>query len=138
MTSTNPATLVENAIHNPTEPRHFMRVVLAAGRHTVTAAGVTVADSERAVVVKEVGLDIYDPILYFPREDVAMDLLTPTDKTTHCPLKGDTEYFDLQTEDQRIVDFAWSYVRMVAGDELLELVAFSPQNVTIGAEAPES
>lgn len=131
MTSTNPATLVENAIHNPSEPRHFMRVVPVPGRHKVTVAGITVADSARAVAVKEVGLDVYDPILYFPRDDVAMDLLATTETTTHCPLKGDTEYFDLDAGDERVSDFAWSYVRMVAGDELFELIAFDPTNASI-------
>ena len=130
MTSADPVTLVENAIHNPSEPRHFMRIVPASGRRVVQAGRHTVADSERAVVVKEVGRDIYDPILYFPRDDVAMELLQGTDKSTFCPLKGDTQYFDLQADDQHIVDIAWSYVRMVAGDELFELVAFDPASVT--------
>jgi uncharacterized protein (DUF427 family) len=129
MTSTNPATLVKNAIHNPTEPRHFMRIVPASGRRTVTAAGHTIADSVNAVVVKEVGLDIYDPIVYFPRKDVNMDVLTVVDRTTHCPLKGDTEYFDFQAGEDHVAEIAWSYVRMVDGDELFELIAFDPSSV---------
>ncbi len=135
MTSTNPATLVENAIHNPNEPRHFMRIVSADGRNVITAAGRTIADSVRAVLVKEVGLDIYDPVLYFPRDDIDMEALSPIDKTTHCPLKGDTQYFDLQTEDTNVAEIAWSYVRMVAGDELFGLVAFDPALVTHHSES---
>ena len=130
MTATNPATLVKNAIHNPTEPRHFMRIVPASGRRIVQAGEHLLASSEQAVVVKEVGIDIYDPILYFPREDVDMEVLSSTDKSSHCPLKGDTEYFDLKTGDDHIADLAWSYVHMVAGDELFELVAFDPGSVT--------
>ena len=61
MTDPSTATLVKDAIHNPNEPRHFMRIVPSHGRQIVTAAGNVIADSEHAVVVKEVGLDIYDP-----------------------------------------------------------------------------
>ena len=130
MTDPSTVTLVKGAIHNPSEPRHFMRVVPAPGRQIVTVAGHVIADSERAVVVKEVGLDIYDPVIYFPRADVDVDSLARIDKTTHCPLKGDTEYFDIIAGDQRAPEAAWSYIEMVAGDELFELVAFDSTKVT--------
>ncbi len=103
MTATNPDTLVENAIPSPVEPRHFMRIVPAPGRRTVTAAGHTIAQSERAVIVKEVGLCIYDPILCFPREDVDMDSLARISKTPHCPLKGDTQYLEFVAFDPKSV-----------------------------------
>lgn len=130
MTDFADVTLVRDAIHNPGEPRHFMRIVPAPGRQVVTVGGHVVADSVNAVVVKEVGLDIYDPVLYFPRTDVDMDALTVIDKRTHCPLKGNTEYFDIVTGDQHIAEAAWSYVDTVAGDELLELVAFDSAKVS--------
>ncbi len=123
-------TLVRNAIHNPTEPRHFMRIVPASGRQIVTAAGHVVADSQHAVVVKEVGLDIYDPAVYFPRDDVDMDALARIEKSTHCPLKGDTEYFDIVANGQHLTEAAWSYVKMVAGEELLDLIAFDQSSIT--------
>ena len=129
MTDPSTATLVKDAIHNPNEPRHFMRIVPAVGRQIVTAAGQIVADSKNAVVVKEVGLDIYDPVLYFPRRDVDMDALTAIDKTTHCPLKGDTEYFNIVVDREQLSEAAWSYVKMVAGNELLDLVAFDASKV---------
>lgn len=134
MTDPSEATLVKNAIHNPDEPRHFMRIVPARGRQIVTAAGQVVADSERAVVVKEVGRDIYDPLVYFPRADVEMSALTRIDKSTFCPLKGDTEYFDIVANGEHVAEAAWSYVKMVAGDELFELVAFDPSKVTHSVE----
>ncbi len=130
MAAPQDVTLVKNAVHNPNEPRHFMRIVPAGKRWVAAVGEQVIADSNQALVVKEVGGDIYDPVVYFPRSDVNMAMLAPIDKTTHCPLKGDTEYFDVTANDQRLTAAAWSYVDMVAGHELLELVAFDAGQVT--------
>ncbi len=133
MPGPNDITLVDGAYHNPNEPRHFMRVVPATRRWTATIDGSTVADSAEALVVKEVGRDIYDAVIYFPRADVSMDALVRIDKTTHCPLKGDTEYFDVSVDGTTIPQAAWSYVgEMVAGDEINGFIAFDVANVTVG------
>jgi len=135
MTAVNDVTLVKGAIHNPDEPRHFMRVVSAPGRRMASLDGTVIADSTAAVLVKEVGRDIYDPVVYFPRADVAMGLLARIDKSTHCPLKGDTEYFDLSLEGRTVAEAAWSYVDMidVDGVEVLQgLVAFDARLVHVG------
>lgn len=132
MTTRHNVTLVEGAIHNPREPRHFMTIVAAPTRQVATLDGQVVADSADAVVVKEVGRAIYDPVVYFPRADVAMGSLRSIDTTTHCPLKGDTEYFDIVTDDHvDHAEAAWSYVEMVAGDELRDLIAFDPAQVRV-------
>ena len=132
MSDPNAITLVQHAIHNPDEPRHFMRVVPAGRRITATIDDVVIADSAAAVVVKEVGRDIYDPVVYFPREDVRMDALAPIDKTTYCPLKGSTEYFDVDADGEPLAEAAWSYVEMRLGDELKDLIAFDPRHVRVG------
>ena len=125
-------TLVKNAIHNPNEPRHFMRVVPAGVERTAMVGDTVLARSTDALVVKEVGGDLYDHVTYFPRADVAMDSLTRTDKSTHCPLKGDTEYFDLVVDGDRIADGAWSYVETIeVAGVLRDLVAFDATKVTI-------
>lgn len=124
-------TLVQDAIHNPDEPRHFMTITPVGQERSASIDGTEVARSNGAVVVKEVGRSIYDPVLYFPRRDVRMDLLATTERTTHCPLKGDTEYFGLVTDQGRVPDVAWSCVRMALGDELKHLVAFDPARTEI-------
>lgn len=131
MSEPSTVTLVQHAIHNPDEPRHFMRVVPAGRRITATIGDRVVADSEAAVIVKEVGRDIYDPVVYFPRTDVEMAALAPTDTTTYCPLKGDTEYFDIAIGGDRHAEAAWSYVSMRLGDELKDLVAFDTRQVRV-------
>jgi len=58
MTTHEDITLVRNAIHNPGDPRHFMRVVPAGTARTASVGDTVVARSTEAVVVKEVGLDL--------------------------------------------------------------------------------
>ena len=64
-------------------------------------AGVEIARSDRTVVV--------EGNHYFPREDVALDLLTPTDTHTRCAWKGLATYWTVQAADASVVDGAWAY-----------------------------
>lgn len=68
--------------------------------------GETVADSTRALVMNETRLP---HVFYIPREDVRMDLLTPTERLTHCPFKGNASYWSLSVGDRAVRDIAWSY-----------------------------
>ena len=56
-----------------------------------------VAKSGAVLKLSEVGYHIYDPVFYFPLADARMDLLRASDKSSHCPLKGDTTYYDFTT-----------------------------------------
>ncbi|MDJ0771395.1 MAG: DUF427 domain-containing protein [Ilumatobacter sp.] len=125
-------TLVEGAIHNPADPRHFMTVTPADGRRVATIADRVIADSATALVCKEVGRSIYDPVVYFPRADVDPAVLVAIDTTTHCPLKGDTEYFDVVVDGERYAAAAWSYVDLVTDNPLRGLVAFDGSQVSVG------
>lgn len=125
-------TLVKNAIHNPRDPRHFMRIARPAYPVTATLGETELARSTRALKLKEVAYDVYDPVIYFPREDVRMDRLRRTDKSTHCPLKGDTEYFDGIDNGQTVPEVAWSYNRTIEiAAELENYIAFDARHVQI-------
>jgi uncharacterized protein (DUF427 family) len=52
--------------------------------------GTVLAESRRAIELHELG---HRPRYYIPREDVRMDLLEPSETTSHCPFKGDATYF---------------------------------------------
>ena len=72
-------------------------------RHVrVEAAGQVLADSRRAVELDETGLPTR---YYLPREDVRVDLLTPSETTSHCPFKGDATYFSAP----QVKDAFWIY-----------------------------
>lgn len=125
-------TLVENAVHNPDEPRHFMRAVPAKRSYSAAIDAHDLATSTTATIVKEVGRDIYDAVVYFPRDDVDMSALKRIDKSTHCPIKGDTEYFDVVVGENHLAEAAWSYVDIVEGaEQLRHQIAFDTTRIRV-------
>ena len=46
---------------------------------------------------------------YFPLESVDPDVLKPTDHTSHCPWKGDANYYTLQVDGAENANAAWYY-----------------------------
>jgi len=75
-------------------------------RVKVVFAGIPLADSERAWVLRETR---YAPVVYFPKADVRMDLLAPTAYRTHCPFKGDARYWAIVVGDRRAENAVWAY-----------------------------
>ncbi|MDQ3460961.1 MAG: DUF427 domain-containing protein [Deinococcota bacterium] len=74
--------------------------------------GKTVADSRRAAMLFEKG---HLPLYYFPKDDVDMALLTPTEHRSHCPRKGDASYWTLTVNGKRAENAAWAYPEPLAG-----------------------
>ena len=125
-------TMVKGGIHNPDDARHFMRLARPEYPVSATIGSTEIARSTRAVKLKEVGFDIYDSVIYFPREDVDMSRLEKNTRSTHCPLKGDTEYFDIKTDAGSAENAAWSYDRTIAiASEIKDLIAFDAKQVQV-------
>lgn len=59
----------------------------------VVIDGETVAESTRPTVLFETGLP---PRCYLPLSDVRLELLQPSDTTTHCPYKGTAAYWSIR------------------------------------------
>lgn len=72
-------------------PQHVLAFDPDLVRVQVRVGEQTLAESRRALRLRE---GSYPPVLYIPREDVRMDLLRRSHHTTHCPFKGDANYFD--------------------------------------------
>lgn len=102
----------------------------APGTWTVRAGGAIIVESKAALGLAE---GSYDEVIYFPRSDVAMALLDDTDKSTHCPHKGDASYFSIVTKSQTLQNAAWSYeTPMDSVAEIKDHIAFYPSdNVVI-------
>ena len=87
-------------------PDHPITIEPAGKRVRVVLGGAIVAQSDRALVMRE---SVYPPVIYIPREDVTTDLLTPSPKRSHCPFKGDATYFTVSGHGIDRRDAAWSY-----------------------------
>ena len=97
MTDT-PIAALKDAIRNPNDPNHMMVVKSVPRRMRVYAGDTLLADSMSALRVMELGKSVYDPVVYFPEEDVIAPL-DPAEKSTHCPIKGDASYVSLAGEE---------------------------------------
>ena len=98
-------------------------------RVLVKFADTVVADSRAAVLLREASLP---PRLYIPRDDVDMTYLQPTDHRTHCPFKGDANYFSIKVGEKVAANAVWTYQKPIADVEGIEgLVSFYPERVTI-------
>ena len=98
-------------------------------RIVVRFNGEVVVDTENALVVRETK---HDPVLYFPRQDVHMQLLERTDHQTFCPFKGEASYWTLSAGGRREENAVWSYedpFNQVAG--LKDYVAFYADRVEL-------
>src|SRR5579884_2777651 len=92
-------------------------------RIRVQLAGETIADSRRAYLLHESGLQ---PVYYFPPEDVRLDLFEPTDHHTRCPKKGVASYYTIRVGDREVKNGAWYYPEPIesAPAQLEGLIAF--------------
>jgi uncharacterized protein (DUF427 family) len=81
--------------------------ILASSRHVrVELDGITVAESRQPRILFETGLP---PRYYLPLTDVRMDLLRPSEKSSHCPYKGTAGYWSVDTGHQLHSDLVWIY-----------------------------
>ncbi len=83
-----------------------IRIRNAGGTWTVRSGGAVLGETTNALELSEGDMA---PVIYFPRSDIAIAMLDRSDKTTHCPHKGDATYFDIVNKSSITKDAAWSY-----------------------------
>lgn len=112
-----------------TDPAHTVRIKANLNQVRALFGGHVIADTSHALTVLETGLN---PVLYFPREDVVMDLLSKTERHTRCPYKGVASYFTLTKDDQIAENAVWSYEDPITSVLALKgYLAFYPDKVEI-------
>jgi uncharacterized protein (DUF427 family) len=95
----------------------------------VEVEGVTVAESASPRLLFETGLPVR---YYLPKTHVRMELLTPTDTVSHCPYKGQAEWWSVRVGDGLREDLAWSYrTPLPESQKIAGLVAFYNEKVDI-------
>lgn len=86
---------------------------------------VVIAETWRAVRVLETS---HPPTYYIPPQDIKMEHLEPTSRTTWCEWKGQATYYSVSVGDQRVQNAAWCYPEPTTpGFEAIQgYVAFYP------------
>ncbi len=96
-------------------------------RITVEFNGVTIADTMRAVRVLETS---HPPVYYIPPEDIRMEFLQTSPRTSFCEWKGRAGYYSVRLGDREAPDAAWFYADPTpAFAALRDHVAFYPSRV---------
>jgi uncharacterized protein (DUF427 family) len=108
---------------------HAIEIAPFGGRVRIRFGGEIVADSAHALLLEEGRLP---PVFYLPRGDVHMDRFTPSARRSHCPHKGDANYFDLEAGGRRAADAAWTYESPIPNAAAIAgHLAFYPDKVDI-------
>jgi uncharacterized protein (DUF427 family) len=114
-------------------PDHPITITANPKRVRVSAGGVVIADTTHALTLKEAS---YPAVQYVPRSDANMALLQRTERTTHCPYKGDASYYSVKSPDGSTeTDLIWTYERPYPSvAEIAGHVAFYPNRaeITVG------
>lgn len=119
----------EQVFTHPRDP--YTRVdVLASSRHVrVEVGGITIAESPSPRMLFETGLPVR---YYLPKTHVRMELLTPTGSVSHCPYKGQAEYWSVRAGDRVHDDLAWSYRAPFAeSQKIAGMIAFYDERVDL-------
>ena len=89
--------------------------------------GVVIAETQRAKRVLETS---HPPVYCIPPEDIKMEHLELTSRTTWCEWKGQAAYYDIAFDEQRVKNVAWSYPDPTPGFEAIKgYLAFYPHLV---------
>jgi uncharacterized protein (DUF427 family) len=110
-------------------PDHPITITPSNDHVVVRFGGEIVADTRHALALQEAS---YPAVLYIPRGDIQSQHFQRTDRSTHCPYKGDASYFTLVAGSERAENAVWTYeTPFPAMEQIKEHVAFYPDKVTI-------
>ncbi len=87
-------------------PDHPISVEPDTGTVTVSVEGLRIAETKRALILREA---TYPPVYYIPLEDVEPSQLVATDNSSYCPFKGDANYYSVPAGGERSVNAVWEY-----------------------------
>jgi uncharacterized protein (DUF427 family) len=119
----------EEVFTHPRDP--YTRVdVLASSRHVrVEVDGTTIAESTSPRLLFETGLPVR---YYLPKTHVRMELLVASDTVSHCPYKGQAEWWSVRAGSGVHPDLAWSYrTPLLESQKVAGLIAFFDERVDV-------
>ena len=110
-------------------PDHPITITANPRRVRVSAGGVVISETTDALTLKEAS---YPAVNYVPRKDANMGLLKRSERVTHCPYKGDANYFSVKADGKTLDNAIWTYeTPFPAMAEIAGHLAFYPDKVKI-------
>jgi len=99
---------------------------------TATLNGTVLASTSSPILLKEDGGLGYDPVFYFPMEDVKQEFLSMSSTRSNCYLKGEARYWSLSLGSLNLVDVAWEYIHPIPSLEIIKgHIAFYASQVKV-------
>jgi len=96
----------------------------ADGTWSIRAGGAVLGETSTALELSE---GTSEPVIYVPREDLAMAFLEKTDHVTTSPHKGEATHYSIVTKSTVLENAAWSYEDPQPGVEQIRgHIAFYP------------
>ena len=110
-------------------PDHPITVEPTAGRVVVRAGGRILADTDKALTLRE---SSYPAVQYVPLAEIDQDAIRHTETHTYCPYKGEASYYTIATADGELTDAIWTYEEPYdAVGDIAGHAAFYPDRVEI-------
>lgn len=93
----------------------------------VIFGGITIAETCRAKRVLETS---HPPVYYIPSQDIRLEYLAESGRTTWCEWKGQASYYTITVGDRRASHVAWSYPNPTPDyNSIKDYVAFYPSHM---------
>ncbi|MHA6511514.1 DUF427 domain-containing protein [Tessaracoccus sp. Z1128] len=119
----------EPVMGHPHDPFDRIDCLRSSRRVHIAHAGISLASTNRPILLLETHLP---PRFYVPREDVAMNLLEPSETRTICAYKGRASYWSARVGDTLLPDIAWSYEDPLHdGEPVRNLIAFFTERLDL-------
>jgi uncharacterized protein (DUF427 family) len=116
------------------EKRHYAVIDKYNRKLTLKYLNEVIAETTNALILKEVGKSVYDPVFYLPKDDILIKLEPEPKRQSHCPIKGDASYWKVEG-DFGDNYFAWSYEDALPRSKKIEgYIAFNTEYITVISE----
>ena len=116
------------------EKRHYSVIDPYKRRLILKYKNEIIADTREALILKEVGKSVYNPVFYLPKDAVKIKLVPEPGRQSHCPIKGDASYWNIEggfTDNY----FAWSYEEALPRSKKIQgYLAFNMEYITLISE----
>lgn len=117
----------EEIFVHPRDPYKRVDAITSSRHIQILLNGVTVADSNRPVIVFETGVPVR---YYLPKEDIRQEFFEATSLHTSCPYKGIASYLSATIEGKTYENIVWTYPNPIAEiPQIAGLYSFYNENV---------